>query len=421
MKYINFLLGLFLTFHVLFPNTAQAQSGSNDVSFNPGTGANSTISAMAIQSDGKIVIAGNFITYNGTSRKNIARINSNGSLDTGFDPGTGAANAIYAIAIQSDGKIVIGGNFTTYNGTTRNRIARINTDGSLDTTFDPGTGANGTINAIAIQSDGKILIGGLFGTYNGTDRSFIARINSDGSLDTTFDPGTGAGNLIYAIAIQSDGKILIGGLFSSYNGITRNRIARINTDGSLDTAFAPTGAGATIYAMAIQSDGKILIGGSFTTYNGTTRNRIARINSDGSLDTAFDPGTGVDGYYFVIYAMAIQSDGKILIGGEFTTYNGTTRTRIARINTDGSLDTGFDPGIGADGYILAMAIQSDGKIVIAGIFLTYNGAVRNSIARILNCTATTVSANSSSSSICIGASATLSARVLLPMHGNRAI
>jgi uncharacterized delta-60 repeat protein len=442
MKYINFLLGLFFTFHVLLPYSAQAQSGSNDASFNPidsilgkGTGANGSITAMAIQSDGKILIVGAFTTYNGTTRNRIARINTDGTLDTGFDPGTGAGSTISAIAIQSDGKILIGGAFTTYNGTTRNRIARIHTDGSLDTGFDPGTGAsnigqinamaiqsdgkiliggqftayNGTarnriarintdgsldtgfnpapatgadntINAISIQSDGKILIGGQFTTYNGTSRNRIVRINTDGTLDTGFDPATGADNTISAFAILSDGKILIAGWFTTYNGTARNRIARINTDGTLDTGFDPgTGAGSSMSSMAIQSDGKILIGGNFTSYNGITRNRIARINSNGSLDSEFDRGRGADNS---INAMAIQSDGKIVIGGNFTTYNGTASIRIARINSDGSLDSGFDPGLGADGIIYAIAIQSDGKILIGGSFTTYNGTTRNRIARI---------------------------------------
>ena len=130
-----------------------------DTTFNPGTGANSGVSAIAIQSDGKIIIGGQFSTDNGTGRNRIARVNSNGSLDTTFNPGTGADNEVSAIAIQSDGKIIIGGWFTTYNGTGRNRIARINSDGSLDTTFNLGTGPNGGVSAIAIQSDGKIIIG----------------------------------------------------------------------------------------------------------------------------------------------------------------------------------------------------------------------------------------------------------------------
>src|SRR3990172_1754243 len=201
----------------------------------------------------------------------------------------GANLVIRAAVLQVNGKILIGGNFTQYNGTGRNYIARINTDGSLDATFDPGTGANGTIMAIAIQTDGKIIIGGWFTQYNGTGRNYIARINTDGSLDATFDPGTGANAWVHSLAIQADGKILIGGNFTQYNGTGRNYIARINTDGSLDATFDPgTGANAWVHSLAIQADGKILIGGNFTQYNGTGRNRIARINTDGSLDATFD-------------------------------------------------------------------------------------------------------------------------------------
>ncbi|EKE19188.1 MAG: hypothetical protein ACD_9C00099G0001, partial [uncultured bacterium] len=120
----------------------------------------------------------------------------------------------YVLLLQPDGKILIGGTFTTYNGTSRNHIARINADGTLDTTFSPGSGANDDIYSLVLQSDGKILVGGPFTTYNGTSRNYIARINSNGSLDTTFNPGSGANNILHSTVIQPDGKILIGGGFT---------------------------------------------------------------------------------------------------------------------------------------------------------------------------------------------------------------
>src|SRR5690606_28104299 len=119
------------------------------------------------QNDGKIVIGGNFTTYNGAGRNRIARLNADSSMDTSFDPGLGANFIVYSTAIQTDGKILIGGNFTTYNGTFMNRITRLNTDGSLDTSFNSGY-PNSTVSTIAIQNDGKIIIGGNFTTYNGT-------------------------------------------------------------------------------------------------------------------------------------------------------------------------------------------------------------------------------------------------------------
>jgi uncharacterized delta-60 repeat protein len=360
----------------------------NDPAFNPGTGANGDIRTTAIQSDGKIIIGGEFTSYNETGRNRIARLNTDGSLDAGFNPGTGADGIIYTTAIQSDGKIIIGGNFTAYNGTARNRIARLNTDGSLDASFNPGTGTNGYIATTAIQSDGKIIIGGQFTSYNGTARNYIARLNTDGTLDAGFNPGAGASNQFLATsiltaAIQSDGKIIIGGDFVSYNGTARNRIARLNTDGTLDASFNPgTGANSYILTTAIQSDGKIIIGGAFTSYDGTARNYVARLNTDGILDAGFNPGTGANQF---IQTTVIQSDGKIIIGGWFTSYDGTVINRIARLNSDGTLDAGFNPGTGANSTIYTTSLQSDGKIIIGGAFTSYNGTGRNRIARAMNC------------------------------------
>jgi uncharacterized delta-60 repeat protein len=356
-------------------------NGTLDTTFNSEVGADTYVRAIAIQSDGKILIGGDFTTYNGTSRNYIARLNADGTLDTTFNPGMGADSSVRNIAIQSDGKIVIGGEFTTYNGTSRNYIARLNADGTLDTTFNPGVGANNSVYTTVIQSDGKILIGGWFDTYNNTSRNHIARLNTDGTLDTAFDTEIGASDPIYTIAIQSDGKIIIGGVFITYDGEFKNRITRLNIDGTLDAGFNAGGMGINnfAYTAAIQSDGKIIIGGEFTTYNDTNRSYIARLNTDGTLDNAFNPGAGANSY---IYITALQSDGKIIIGGNFTTYNGTSRNYIARLNADGTLDTTFNPGMGADSSVRNIAIQSDGKIVIGGEFTTYNGTSRNYIARL---------------------------------------
>jgi uncharacterized delta-60 repeat protein len=354
--------------------------GSLDASFNPGTGANGMVWTTSIQSDGKIIIGGNFTSYNGVARNRIARLNADGSLDASFNPGTGANSAVWTTAIQADGKIIIGGDFTSYNGVVRNRIARLNTDGSLDPSFNPGTGANNGISTTSIQADGKIITGGLFTSYNGVTRNFIARLNTDGTLDASFNPGTGFNNYVLTTSIQTDGKIIIGGEFTSYNGVTRNHIARLNTDGSLDAAFDPgTGANSAVWTTAIQADGKIIIGGDFTSYNGVVRNRIARINTDGSLDVSFNTGTGA---YGVVENTSIQADGKIIIGGGFTSYNGVARNYIARLNADGSLDASFNPGTGANGMVYTTSIQTDGKIIIGGGFTSYNGVARNYIARL---------------------------------------
>ncbi len=300
---------------------------------------NLSIYSIKIDSHKKILIGGSFDSYDDIPRSSIARLNSDGTLDTSFNPGTGANGSVYTIALQPDGKILIGGYFTTYNGTPRKYIARLNPDGSLDETFDPGTGTEGTnpyINSIDIQPNGKILIGGRFTAYNGTPRKYIARLNPDGSLDETFDPGTGTEGTnpyINSIDIQPNGKILIGGEFTAYNGIPRNSIARLNSDGSLDISFKPRVRyedGNRTSSINTQADGKILIGGRIYTYDDDKEISLARLNSDGTLDTTFDPGTTGEDRYGIL-EITIDPDGKILIGGDFIQYNGFYQGGIARI------------------------------------------------------------------------------------------
>src|SRR6185436_16067960 len=253
----------------------------------------------------------------------IERLNANGSVDTSFlVSGSGANNIVRCLALQSDGKILLGGAFTTVNGAVRTGIARLDNLGNLDSA---GTAvARNDVAAVALQSDGKIVIGGSFTSFNGTARNRIARLNSDGTLDTTFlAAGSGANGDVSAVTLQADGKILIGGIFTSVNGTARNRIARLNTDGTLDTGFLASGTGAdsSVRKIAVQADNRILLVGSFANVNGTTRNSIARLNTDGSLDNSFlASGTGANG---PVSALVLQSDGKILIGDDFTSFNGT--------------------------------------------------------------------------------------------------
>ena len=304
---------------------AVARAQALDTSFNPG--ANGAVHALAVQTDGKILVGGAFTTLGGggtgtTTRNFLGRLNPDGSLDTSFNPG--ANSRVSALALQADGKILIGGRFTTLGGggtgtTTRNFLGRLNPDGSLDTSFNPG--ANGSVNAIALQADGKILVGGQFTTLGGggagtTPRHYIGRLNVDGSLDTSFNPG--ANLWIFAAAVQADGKILVGGSFAVLGGggrgtTQRQYIGRLDADGSLDAGFNP-GAQSWVYAVTVQADGKILVGGLFTRLGGgdtgiTSRNHIGRLNADGSLDTSFDPGANAD-----VYVLAVQADAKILVG-----------------------------------------------------------------------------------------------------------
>lgn len=293
----------------------------------------------------------------------------------------GITERVTSILIQDDSKILVFGDFISYKNTGRERILRLNSDGSLDTTFDSGDGPNNKITSMAIAQDGKIIITGSFTSYDGETIHRIARLNSDGSLDETFNP-TGTPSGINVVKIQEDGKILIAGTFTSYDGVARQRVARINSDGSLDETFDSSNGvnNNAVASIAIQEDGKILLGGHFTSYAGVTTYRIARLNSDGSLDETFDSSDGFGNGS--VYAIKVQEDGKIVVGGTFMTYDGVTRQRIARLNSNGSLDGTFDSSNGVSGTVSSIVLLNDGKIVVGGTFSSYGGVTRQRIARL---------------------------------------
>ncbi|HPI53921.1 MAG TPA: delta-60 repeat domain-containing protein, partial [Chitinophagaceae bacterium] len=202
-------------------------------------------------------------------------------------------NVVYSSILRSDGTIILAGSFNMYGTATTNKVLRIESDGQLDTSFSMGNGPNSHIYASCLQPDGCLLIAGQFTMIDTISASHIARLNPYGSLDTSFHVGVGPNSNILSMAYQTDGKILIAGTFTQVNGVSRNRIARLMHDGSLDTSFhVGSGANQSLWTVVLQPDGKMLIGGGLSSYNGVSRNRIARLNSDGSIDASFDPGSG---------------------------------------------------------------------------------------------------------------------------------
>src|SRR6266568_4888280 len=316
------ILALSFALAVLLANRACGQAADWDSSWDPGTGPNDVVFSLLEQPDGRVLIGGTFTAVNGTPRSHVASLNSDGSVDPSFDPGQGPDSLVLALARQPDEKVVIGGFFTGVSGNARHGIARLNPDGSLDMSFDPGSGVEDNFpTALAVQPDGRIIIGGAFGSVSGVARHGIARLNSDGTLDTSFDPGTGADFPIEAVALDTSNRILAGGDFSQFNGVTRNGVVRLNPDGSLDNSFVATiGPYPAIQALALQADGKLLVGGYGVAFGGVVR-RLARLNTDGSVDLSFDPGSGFTGlpntYSTSVRALAVQADGRILVGGDF--------------------------------------------------------------------------------------------------------
>ena len=321
-----------------------------------------------MQADGKILAGGDFSSIGGQTRNFIARLDPTTGLADSFNPNSN--DVVDSIAVQADGKILAGGGFNIIGGQTRNSIARLDATTGLADSFAPN--ANGTVFSIALQADGKILAGGNFTSIGGQTRNRIARlVATTGLADLTFNPN--ANNAVNTIAVQPDGKILAGGTFNGANSIggqTRNRIARLDPTTGLADSFDPN-ASSAVYAIAVQADGKILAGGVFSGANsigGQTRNHIARLETDGRLDQTLD--LGIVGSQ--TNTIAVQPDGKVLIGGVFSTVLGVPRNNIARLNADGTLDTAFDPN--ANGTPYAIAVQKDGKILVCGQFTNIGGA-----------------------------------------------
>lgn len=361
-----------------------------DEGFNIGTGFDNLVYSSLVQPDGKIIAAGSFTLFNSNPRNRLVRLDANGVEDTAFyaNLGTGfsGGTTVEAVAIQPDGKILVCGNFIWLNGNTRRGIVRLNSSGAEDTSFytNIGTGIAGgsSIRNVAVQSDGKIVFVGGFTQFNGNSISGITRLNANGSEDSAFriNVGGGAAGEVKALAIQADGKILVGGYFTLWSGNTRNRLVRLNADGTEDTLFYSalgTGFDNVVSSVVVQPDGKILVAGGFDTVNGVTKRRLIRLNSDGSVDTSFFANIGT-GFNNSISGLALQPDGKIIVCGSFLTFNGNLRNRLVRLNADGTEDTAFYTNLGTsfDDGLASISIRQDGRILITGIFSSFNGNPR---------------------------------------------
>ena len=224
--FFRFLFFVSLAGSITAAPTPSPTPGRIDATFVPTPGTNDAVNIVLLQPDGKVIVAGRFTQANNVPRNRIARFNFNGSLDTSFNPGSGADAEITAAVLQPDGRIVVGGRFTSFNGFTHNRVCRLNADGSVDQSFGLGAGINNSVFALALQSDGRILVGGQFTQVDLTLRFNLARLNTNGSVDLTFDPGSGPNGDVNAIVIQPNGAIIIGGTFIGYDGFNRLRLNR---------------------------------------------------------------------------------------------------------------------------------------------------------------------------------------------------
>jgi uncharacterized delta-60 repeat protein len=346
---------------------------------------NGNVSRVLVQPDGKILICGSFTSTLGELRQRLSRLNADGTVDPTFaNPvvsGAGNPN-VERMVLQPDGKIVIGGNFTSVGGKAHAYIARVNANGSVDTTFKaptPGDLPDTNVYALAVLPSGKIIVGGQFTkfTVNGVaySRQRVARLNADGSLDKNYLPA-GTNGIVRSVITEPGGNILIGGKFNQVGALTRSNIARLTAfAGNVDGAFEAN-ASAEVYDLELEPDGKIIVGGNFAEINFVSRNRIARLNTDGTVDKSFadaNPNASVR-------TVAVQADGKVLLGGLFAQVGAGGPKVIARVNSDGTLDSSFNPQV--NGAVTDIALQPDGKVMIAGLFNTVENQPRERVARL---------------------------------------
>ncbi|MFB9077838.1 calcium-binding protein [Flavobacterium procerum] len=361
-----------------------------DASFNTfddglsGDGFDNAVRALVLQPDGNMIVGGDFLSLNGSPVSYLSRLKPDGTIDENFLTGSGISGKVYAIYLMSDGKILVGGSFTSFNGHNTGRLVRLNADGSYDASFNSNIGATtGIIYDIAVQSDGKIVIVGSFTKYNNVTVNRIARIFPDGTLDTSFSTGTGSSLNVTSVKTLSDGKVIIGGNFSSFNGNTVNRIARLNSNGSVDFSFnIGIGFNDDVNAIEIQSDGKIVVGGNFTDFNGITANRIIRLNADGTRDSSFNTGSGFSKEG--IQVLKIDLEGNMMAGGSFTGfYNGIDVNRVVFLNPDGEIRTNFDIGSGpASASVFALAFDDENSWFIGGSFSIFDGVNQGRLAKV---------------------------------------
>ncbi|SMO79400.1 delta-60 repeat domain-containing protein/Por secretion system C-terminal sorting domain-containing protein [Flavobacterium resistens] len=360
--------------------------GTIDESFHTGSGFNGKVYATYIQPDGKIVVGGSFTSYNGINAGRLIRLNTDGSYDASFNTSIGATTGIiYDIALQSDGKIIICGSFTKYNNVTTNRIARILSTGALDTSFLIGSGTTSNINNTKVLADGKILLSGNFTSFNNTPHNRLVRLNNNGSIDSSFNIGTGFDDDVNAMEVQSDGKIILGGKFVTFNGNSANRIIRIMLDGTIDSSFF-TGSGfnsGAVLACKIDSVGNIMLGGSFYgNYNGSNVNRVCFLDSTGFLKDEIDFGSGPA--TASVFALENDAEGAWYIGGSFSVFDGLNQGRLAKIDSEGEYDTSYlTSGIGFDNSVYSILSLENAKTMVFGNFKNFNGANASRIAKLL--------------------------------------
>jgi len=359
--------------------------GTPDASFDAGSGVGfANIFRVVVQPNGKLLAIGNFMQFNGQTARRLVRLNSNGSLDTAFQTalGTGFNDTALALALQTDDKILVTGLFTSVNGLARPYVARLLPSGTVDTSFNLAVPGTTGLSEVAVQPDGKIVVGGY---------QTLRRLDANGATDISFQNGGGFNGALGTqylpgLHLQPDGKIFVQTFSSNYNNTAISQLVRLLPDGGLDPTFANATAvpgNVTLSAAQLLANGQILVATTLPTHfapASSTATGIALLNPDGSRDPAFVPVVQAPA---AVNTVVRQADGKYVVGGNFTEIGGIAAGYVARLNADGTPDASFTAAAQASDEVSALALQPDGKILVAGLFDRLAGGGRLSLGRLL--------------------------------------
>lgn len=373
-------------------------TGANVPTFAPILQTSGLISSMVLQPDGRIVAGGQFSEINGVPARNLARFNSDGTLDASFTASCavrGGNPYVSSVALQPDGKIVVGGGFAEAGGSARTAVARLLPSGLADATFTSPLQPHSSVsmqqaNNLALQPDGQLILSGYLQPAGASQAQLLLRTTASGQVDTSFQPGatdaTGSNDYWFPVLVQPDGRIVTANL--AYPGTapgTYERVERLLPSGSIDPAFTRTTTGglgiqAQILTLARYPDGRLLAGGNFSFYNGVAMGNLVRLSATGVLDASFVSTIGS----FRVRAVAVQPNGRVLAAGD--SYVNTVNPPMIRLLNNGSADATFTRAQGpALGFgPRQLLIQPDGKILLGGYFTTVAGQPRMAIARLID-------------------------------------
>ncbi|MBX3732911.1 MAG: hypothetical protein KF791_09990 [Verrucomicrobiae bacterium] len=359
----------------------------------PVAAPNGTVIALRALPSGGVLLAGDFTQVGGVRRTGLARLRADGSLSTEFVPPELVSapfelpeippTKILCVTPLASGHWMVGGFIGLADGTPARNLVRIKPDGRLDTTFQH-PGFDGAVWTVVEQPDGRLLVGGTFEHVGDRPVQGLARLNADGSLDPTFrlEPGVqGTAVAVSGIGLLADGRLLIGGdNITHYNNAAATNLFRLNSDGSLDTTFPllKTGSISDVLATTVLSDQRCYVGGFFERIGGRSIRRLVRLSPDGSIDPTF---TAPQPNGEIIHVQPLPN-GQLLVAGGFTVIAGANLRFVALLNEDGTLDRSFDLGRGAGDHVWALAAGGDGSLYIGGAFQSFNGQPAPYLARL---------------------------------------